>query len=36
VTDVGRDAGKMECMRTLSSEYSLAWTASFAVVTQRI
>lgn len=34
VSDIGRDAGKMDCMRTLSSKYSLTWTATLAVVTQ--
>lgn len=36
MADIGRDAGKMECMRALSSEYSLTRTASLAVVTKRI
>ena len=36
MADIGRDAGKMECVRALSSEYSLAWTAALALVTQRI
>ena len=36
VADIGRDAGKMECMGTLSSEYSLTWTAALAVITKRI
>lgn len=36
VADIGRDAGKMECMKALGSEYSLARTAALAVVTQRI
>ena len=36
MADIGRDAAKMERMRALGSEYSLAWTATLAVVTQRI
>lgn len=36
MADIGRNAGKMESMQTLSSEYGLAWTATLAGVTQRI
>lgn len=36
MADIGRYAGEMESMRALSSEYSLAWTAALAGVSQRI
>lgn len=36
VPDIGRDAGKMESMRALSCENSLAWTASLTDITHRI
>ena len=36
MADIGKDASKMEYVRTLGCEYSLPWTASLFVVTQRI
>ena len=30
MADIGRNAGKMECVRALTSEYSLTWTVALA------